>query len=89
MATFTITIPDDKVAAVIDAFASQYHYTTKIEDANGAMIDNPTSKAQFAKNVVNSFIKQVYIGAQIKALDATKQTTIATAETYMNDITTV
>jgi len=89
MASFTITIPDGKVQAVIDAFAKQYNYQETIPDPNdpNKQIPNPVNKGQFAKNILLSFIKEVYIAAQVKDLEVTRQATIATAKANVDDVT--
>ena len=86
MANITINIPDDKINAVVDAFATQYKYSPKVEDDNNQMVDNPVSKAQFARNILKSFVKQVYIAAQVAEVEATKQAAIATATTEVDGV---
>lgn len=88
MANITITIPDDKLNNVIEAFATQYDYKEKIIDVNGNEINNPVSKVQFAKNIVNSFIKEVFISAQVKNLNIQRQQIIQTANEDVSNITT-
>ena len=68
----TITIPDEKKNEVIDAFATQYNYPTKVQNEEGVEIDNPITKGQFALNIVNSFIKEVYVAGQLKPLEEEK-----------------
>ena len=89
MANFTIVIPDDKVAAVVQAFATQYGYQENIDDpANpGTQIPNPINKAAFAKNIIRSFVREVYIGAQVKEIEATRQATIDTASADLDTVT--
>lgn len=67
----TLTIPEDKKIAVIDAFALQYKYQDEVyqegvDGEEGIMIPNPVNKGQFAKNIIRTFIKEVYISAQVK-----------------------
>lgn len=46
----SITIPDSKVAAVIDALAYQNGYTDMVEDdVTGEIIPNPVTKLQWIK----------------------------------------
>jgi hypothetical protein len=52
MAQITITIPDDKVAEVVAAFASAYNYT-----ANAAQGE---TQNQFARRMIAEFVKQIY-----------------------------
>jgi len=88
MASFTINIPDDKVAGLINAFAVQYKYQETIDNPEtpGETIDNPVGKPAFAKNIIKSFIKEVYIAAQTKAIDETRQTIITDAATAISDV---
>ncbi len=79
MTQITIEIPEDKIQAVIDAFASNYNYPEQIKDENGVMIPNPTTKAQFARNIIKSFIKEVYVANQVKSIDEQKKVAINTA----------
>lgn len=88
MTKITIDIPDNKVQGVIDAFALAYGYQGKIQDGNGNEIDNPVTKAQFARNIINSFIKEVYVSAQVKGLDAQRQQTIVAASADVAGINT-
>lgn len=87
MANITIVIPDDKVTAVVDAFCTQYNYKETITGIDGEPLPNPTTKAQFAKNVIRSFIKEVYISASVKPLEDTRKTTIETAKTEIENVT--
>jgi len=87
MANITITIPDAKLNAIVEAFATQYNYQDQITEDGMNYIPNPVSKAQFARNVINSFIKEVYVAAQVKELDATRVQTINTATAAVSDIT--
>jgi hypothetical protein len=87
MADITITIPNDKLDIVVDAFADQYNYQETIGDEDGNQIPNPTSKNQFAKNIIKSFVKQVYVAKKVKELDATRQTTVDNAETDVSGVT--
>ena len=82
MAQFTIVVPDDKVNGLVNAFAKQYSYQDKISDPEtGELIDNPMSKASFAKNIIKQFVKEVYVAAQVKELEATRVATVQQANT--------
>ena len=84
MATFTITIPDEKVSAVVDAFCVQYRRPETVQDEEtDNSIPNPISKTTFAKNILRSFVREVYVGAQVKTIEETRAQIIetATAET--------
>lgn len=62
MASITITIPDDKVSLILDAFASRFQY-----DPNGDM-----TKAEFAKSKLIEFLKRQYVEhmARLRAEEA-------------------
>lgn len=49
MANITLTIPDDKVQRILDAFAAEFGWTT----------ESGVTKAQFTKAQVIEYIKQV------------------------------
>lgn len=66
MANISITIPDDKVSELLDAFATEYGY----QDTIGGQ-PNPQTKAQFAKSKLIEFMKSVYKSSKIKAGSAT------------------
>ena len=51
MATITITIPDEKVNQVLEAFAIRYRY-----DPNAGQ-----TKAEFAKSKIIDYLKREYI----------------------------
>ena len=72
MAKITITIPDDKINAVTNAFCDMFGYQEKIQQEDGTEIDNPISKAQFAKGKINDYIKEVFINSRVNAIDAQK-----------------
>ncbi len=83
----TINIPDDKKDAVVDAFAIQYKYPKKTQDEDGNEIINPVSKGQFALNIINSFIKEVYVASKISPLEDQRKTIIETATTEIEGVT--
>lgn len=89
--TITITIPEARKTEVINAFAKQYKYQTQIQDPEDetgtTMIDNPVSKAQFALNIVKTFIKEVYIGSKVGAVKDTIQAAAVTANTEIDGVT--
>jgi hypothetical protein len=82
----TITIPDDKVTAVVDAFATQYKYQEMIFDDQGVETPNPISKASFARGVIRQFIKDVYIAGVASDIDSTRVDALATAETDIDGV---
>jgi len=70
MADITITIPDDHVTDVLDAFADQFNYEVNKNEGE--------SKAQFAKRMVINNMKKIvqnYISvraAEIARIEAAK-----------------
>jgi hypothetical protein len=60
MAQISFTIADDKVQRMRAAFAARYGYRAKVFDpATGAEIDNPESRADFARRMIREFVKGV------------------------------
>jgi hypothetical protein len=57
MAQITITIPDNVISDVVDAFATKFGWTT----------DLGITKANFAKKKVADYIKAIYIEEKDKA----------------------
>ena len=51
MAQITITIPDDKIQDVLDAFADNFGYDS----------ESGKTKAQFAKGILITWIKREYL----------------------------
>ena len=64
MGEFSFKLPDDKEAAIIDAWCFQEGYSEIISDENGQMIANPETKTQFAQRTVKQKMKDVYIRYQ-------------------------
>jgi len=70
MAKIEITIPDDKVKPVQDAFCGTYNY-------EGSKLEGET-KAQFTKRKIVGFIKEVTKSYAVnQAVDATRETELA------------
>lgn len=82
----TITIPDDKVSTVVDAFATQYNYQDKIENELGGEIDNPISKATFALGIIKQFIKDVYVAGAATQLDVVRKEELLIAKTEIEGV---
>lgn len=76
MAQITLTIPNNKIDDILNAFANNFNYQEFIIDQNGATIPNPVTKAEFAKSVLIDFIKDVYKSNKIR-IDS--QSVISTA----------
>lgn len=74
MANITITIPDDKVADIVEAFVERYKYTV----ADG-------TKAEFAKQKVIEYIKRIYKESKVNEL-SNREAIKTDAETYTEGI---
>lgn len=85
----TITIPDDKKDAVIDAFAIQYKYQDKITDKDDKEIDNPISKGDFVLGIIESFIKDVYVANKVKEFEKQRNTVVTYAKDDVKEINVV
>jgi hypothetical protein len=83
----TIIIPDNKKDAIIEAFASQYKYPSKIEDEGGKKIDNPVSKGEFALSIIKSFIKDVYVANKVDEFTVQRSDVSEAAKNYAEEIT--
>ena len=82
-ASFTITIPDDKVQDVIEAYCKQYGYRETLEDG----LPNPETKAQFTKRQIRRYIRDVYTAYKTDlAIETTRDNTIVQSETDTKDI---
>ena len=74
MAQFTLTIPNDKVQALLDAFAAQYPIPQAVdEETGGPLVDESGepvpayTKAHNAKMQVRRYVREVYKAAQANA----------------------
>lgn len=96
----TINIPDDKVTAIVEAFATQYQYQENIPnpdydaevEGSEETIPNPTNKPRFAKNVIRTFIKNVYVAGQVTPVaqqNEVAEQTLATTATSDVELMTV
>jgi|DEB0MinimDraft_6_1074348.scaffolds.fasta_scaffold278467_1 hypothetical protein len=79
-ATLSITIPDNQVNRVQDAFANEYGYQEQVLDENGDLVDNPVTKAQFTKSKVVSYIKNTVRSSE-------KSEAAKTAESNLTSVT--
>lgn len=87
-----INIPQEKKQDIIDAFCSVYNYQEEIElqdleTEEITMIPNPQSKADFTKNELLRFIRNVYESHKAAETEKAKQTAISDAKTYTNNLT--
>jgi ribosomal protein S3 len=60
MADITITVPDEKIARIRNAFAKRYGYEPQIM-INDTLVDNPQSRAQFMKAKIAEYIRKVVL----------------------------
>lgn len=61
MSTIRVTVPDEIIHRIHDAFASQYGRPDEIPDDDnpGAMVPNPETKEQFTERMVARFVEEV------------------------------
>lgn len=61
MATVSITIPNNEVERIENAFAAAYGYQETIQDVNNpeVLTPNPTTKTQFTRQQIIRYIKNV------------------------------
>ncbi len=93
-ATMTITIPNEVVGDVIEAFATEFQYPTSVPDPictgeeDCEYISNPMSKATFAKQEIRRFIREIYIDHMRDiAISEAQTTSVITAEGEVTDVT--
>lgn len=90
MAIIKLNIPDNRLQALIQAFATMYHYQDLIQNpANPEveMIPNPQSKAAFAKQKIVEHLKDIYIAGQTQtALDSARKAAILAARAEIDAV---
>ena len=69
--TITFTIPDLSKDRIINGICSAFNYTQAIEG-----VENPPTKAQFAKSVIIEFIKKTVKNAEINTQTKTTENTV-------------
>lgn len=66
----TLTIPDAQVSRVINALCIKYGYQDMIIDPNSIddlkYIPNPQTKAQFARQSIINFLRQVTVEVELE-----------------------
>lgn len=77
MAQIVINIPDTVVGRVLDAFAATYRYAATLPDGS----PNPQTKAQFAKQRVLAYVKEVVVACESAAAGAAASTSAAATAT--------
>lgn len=82
MATVSITIPDAVAARVMDAIAAVYGY---LDPETGQPKVPGQTKAQFTKEVVKTFVKNVVRQHEAQQLsEAARQSALSAVETEIN-----
>ena len=76
MAQITISINDNDVSRVLDAFETKFGYQSQVPDGDGNPIPNPESRVQFAKRMLAVEIKRI-----VKREEARAAADIAAAAT--------
>lgn len=66
MVNITITIPDELIDNLIEAFCYWYNYQEIIHDVDLGDIPNPETKAQFTKRMVKEYVRDIYRRAKLK-----------------------
>lgn len=84
-ASFTLTVPNNVVGDVVQAFCTLYGYQETITD-EGVEIPNPESKANFAKRMIRTYVKEVYKAYKVQELEAQRQQIIRDAETAVGGV---
>lgn len=94
MATKTITIPDEFIPDLLEAFADKYHYQDEIEINDPENPDrlitvpNPQTKGEFMMAMIMSNIKNIYIRYKMKVdADAAASVANTTATTESDNFT--
>ena len=82
-----IIIPEEKKQDIIDAFCAVYGYNEAIVKSDGLLVNNEQTKAEFTKQQILSFIKDVYTSYKVTSLDQTKKQIISDALTFTESIT--
>lgn len=86
MATITLDVPDAQEDRIYEAFATAFGYQEEIADPDdaGQTIDNPQSKADFAKERIASFITGTV--ASVEAEAAATEARVAAIDSVNQDV---
>lgn len=76
MATVSITIPDDQLDRVAEAFADYHAYQSMVPDPPGAPIPNPETKRQFMRARVIDYIRETVRAQETIAAAAIAQLSV-------------
>lgn len=86
MAQFTITIPDGKVADLLEAFATLYPIPTTEPEEGEEEGDPLYTKVAWAKMQVRKYIREVYTAWKAKeAAEDARLAAISAADEYSED----
>lgn len=70
-----------------DAVCDTYNYQPFLPDSSGVLtVPNPESKAQYAKSMINTYIKDIVKAYRVKEAEATRLAKISQAETETTGI---
>jgi len=82
----TITISDEKISEIVDAFVKVYNYPTNVNDENGKLISNPQTKKHFTLEILRQFIKDVHKSYNVEKVKSAKITARIDSDEFTNDI---
>ena len=85
-ASFTLTVPNDVVGDVVQAFCTLYGYQETITDAEGVEVPNPETKAAFAKRMIRTYVKEVYKAYKVQQFETGRQRVITDAESDVGGV---
>jgi hypothetical protein len=66
MPTISFTISTAEAVRMASAFAKAHNYQDKVVDKDNKIVDNPQSKADFAKEKVMQYVKDVVRSVEIE-----------------------
>lgn len=85
----TYNIPDEIAADAVNALCWKNNYQAKILNASGEQVNNPESKAAFAKRMVLEYVRRTYIEYARETYLAAGASAEATANSEANTISEV
>lgn len=86
-ATMRITVPDELVPQLLEAFAQVFNRPETVIDEHGNEVPNPETKAQFAKRHIRRFIRDVWrVYKSNRAAEEAKKKALEQAETETKPI---
>ena len=87
MATYTITVPVDRVNGVIEGAKLRYGYQENVSDGEGGTIPNPETPAQFTRRMILEIVKSLYVEYKESLARTTMDTTVKAADIESETIT--